>query len=126
MNNDKIASDLSEALVAVLNGDKARATKFVADALRGLTGSVAASAPAKPGTPKPAKNLKKRATDKRGRGPALRGERVQEFTAMVKMKMRPIDVQRHFGISGPTYYKYLAQVRATALQPVQETFTSVE
>lgn len=115
--NDKIVNDLSEAIVAVLNGHTSTATKLVAQSLRDLTGAAVVTPKVSVAQPiaKPvARNKKKRATDKRGKGPALTGATLTAFTELLSTGMRMSAIAKHFGISEPTAYKYAQIVRSQA------------
>ena len=112
--NDKIASNLSEAIVAVLNGHTNVATKLVANALRDLTSNAVVTPEAKP-TMSAARNLKKRASDKRGRGPALAGDRLTDFATRLQNGTSVPKLAKHFGISLPTVYKYADMVKKQAV-----------
>ena len=103
MNNEQIASQLSEAIVAVLNDHKAKATKLVANALRDLTS----------GNDAPMKMVKR--TTGTGRGPALSGDKLAAFNVKATDGVTShTQLAREFGVTYAVAHRYATLARRLA------------
>lgn len=116
MNNDKIASQLSEALVAVLSNDKASATTLVANVLRDLTALHEAPKVTAPKAVAPkathATTRTRKRQSQRGRGPALSGDKLANFNEKaIEGSTTIADLGRLFGLNYQTAWTYASNAR---------------
>ena len=106
LTTETLASQMSEAIIVLLNGDKAQATKLVATVLQGLTAPSANTKPTAAVVPKAVVPRARKVSRKRRPYRALTGARLDAFNQSVVAGQRIAPLAKAFGISEPTAYRY--------------------